>query len=70
MRKALKWTNRISGESGYVQSVLKSKGHFVNTWDIETAKVYKSENMLNKDHAALEEIGETKDNYFVAVDVA
>jgi len=69
MRMALKWTNRVSGESGFVQSVLKSKGHFVNTWDIETAKIYKSENMLNKDLATLEEIGETKDNDFVAVEV-
>ena len=70
MRKVIKWTNKISGETGYVQSVLKSKGHFINTWDKETAKVYKGQKMLDNDLKALEEIGETKDNFFEVIDVA
>lgn len=70
MRKVIKWTNKNSGETGYVQSVLKSRGHFVNTLDKETAKLYKSEKMLNKDLEALEEIGETKNNSFEVVELA
>lgn len=70
MRKVIKWINKTSGETGYVQSILKSRGHFVNTWDKETAKLYKSEKMLNKDLEALEEIGETKNNSFEVVELA
>lgn len=70
MRKAIQWTNKFSGETGYVQSVTRAKGHFINTWDKETAKVYKGEKVLANDLAILEEVGETKDNIFEVVDLA
>lgn len=69
MRKAIQWTNKFSGETGFVKSVPKSYGHFINTWDINDAKVYKGEKMIENDMNALEEIGETENNIFEVIDL-
>lgn len=37
-RRVLKWTNKHSGETGYVGSVSKKKGYFTNEPDILKAK--------------------------------
>lgn len=64
MDLVIKWKNKNSGEEGFVKSVLKSKGHFVNTFDINEAKHYKYEKILSKDMKTLEEVGETVNNDF------
>lgn len=69
MRKAIKWTNKLSGETGFVKSVPKSYGHFVNTWDKADAKVYRGEKMIENDMKALEQIGETENNIFELIDL-
>lgn len=33
-RKVLKWTNKYSGETGYVGTVSKKKGYFTNEPDV------------------------------------
>lgn len=64
MKYNIKWTNKFSGETGYVGKMAKSKGHFVNAETVETAKAYASEKMANKDIATLIEIGEAVNNDF------
>lgn len=41
-RKVLKWTNKYSGETGYVGTVSKKKGYFTNEPNILRAKRYVS----------------------------
>lgn len=69
MSKVIKWTNKMSNESGYVKSVSKAKGHFINTWEKMFAKKYQTDKQINKDLQILEEIGETQDNVFETEEV-
>ena len=36
----IKWTNKFSGEIGYVKSVNIMKQHFINTFELGEAKQY------------------------------
>lgn len=36
----IKWTNKFSGETGYVESISAKEKHFNNTYDISAAKRY------------------------------
>ena len=69
MVKVIKWTNKLSNEQGYVKSVKKSDGHFVNTYDISEAKSYKRQCDAAKCVATLEEIGEAVNNTFEIVEI-
>lgn len=60
----LKWRNRFSGEEGYVASVSKAKGYFINTFDKAQAKKYASEASTQKDLVTLEALGEFENNEF------
>lgn len=62
----LKWRNRFSGEEGYVASVSKAKGYFINTFDKAQAKKYASEASTQKDLVTLEALGEFENNVFFA----
>lgn len=66
--KILKWTNKYSGEVGYVKNVLKSKGYFVNEWDRAKAKSYMNETMAQRDLETIVEIGEAENNIFTIED--
>jgi hypothetical protein len=63
----LKWRNKFSGEEGYVASVKKTKGHFVNTFDQADAKRYQFEKSVKNDIALLVEMGEGENNDFEIV---
>ena len=52
----IQWRNNFSGEEGYVGSVRKSKGYFVNSWTLEDAKSYRSVAAAEKDLVILEEL--------------
>ncbi|MCD8068335.1 MAG: hypothetical protein LUE87_05520 [Lachnospiraceae bacterium] len=67
-RLILKWTNKFSGEEGYVKTVSVKKGYFVNTYDITEAKAYRSQKVLDNDIAALTDMGEAENNVFTAVE--
>ena len=59
----IQWTNKFSGETGYVKSILVKKGHFENTFDIEEAKKYSKSEAL-KAVSTLKDIGEAENNDF------
>lgn len=60
----LKWRNKFSSEEGYVASVSKAKGYFINTFDKAEAKKYANETLAQKDLATLEALGEMENNDF------
>lgn len=64
MKYNLKWTNIYSNETGYVGSVSKKKGYFVNASAKADAKTYISAKTAEKDIALLEELGEAENNHF------
>lgn len=71
----VRWTNKYSGEQGFVKNVSKTKGCFINTFDIAEAKNYGTKNgkfkesAYNKDLETLDYIGETQNNIFDVIDI-
>lgn len=65
----LKWTNKYSGETGYVESISAKEGHFNNTFDESSAKKYNSESIAKRMITTLKGMGETENNDFEAVRV-
>lgn len=65
----LKWTNKYSGETGYVASVSSKEQHFNNTYDKEEAKRYQSESSVKRIITCLTAMGEADNNVFEAVSV-
>ncbi len=65
--KAIKWTNKFSGESGYVESL--ADNHFVNTWEIENAAKFRTKKDAEKAVGTLNEFGEDANNNFEIVDM-
>lgn len=63
----LKWTNKYSGETGYVSSVSTKAQCFVNTYDIAEAKRY-SEKAVKGILTKLENYHETDNNIFEVVE--
>ncbi|MCD7752297.1 MAG: hypothetical protein LUG61_06365 [Lachnospiraceae bacterium] len=64
----LKWTNKFSGEEGYVKTVSVKEGHFVNTNNIAEAKSYRRRGIAYKGIAYLAALGEADNNVFTAVE--
>lgn len=60
----IKWTNKWSGEQGFVKSLNRKEGYFVNTFDSDKAKSY-SEKTVNKIIELLD--GYCSDNIYQAV---
>ena len=63
----LKWTNKYSGETGYVAQVSTKNRCFVNTYDQAEAKEY-SEKAVKGLLTKLESFHETDNNLFEVVD--
>lgn len=64
----IKWTNKFSNETGYVESVSTKGKCFVNTFEAKDAKQYTergAKGMLKK----LEDFGETENNVFELVEI-
>lgn len=64
MKYNLKWTNIYSNETGYVGSVSKKKGYFINATEKADAKTYASEKTAQKEIDLLAELGEARNNRF------
>jgi len=64
----IKWTNKFSGEQGYVQQVKKADGHFVNTFDPAEAKSFARKSDITRALNLLAEMGETADNSFEVIE--
>ena len=65
----IKWTNRFSQETGYVKSISKKAGHFVNTYEETEAKTYARQTTAEKAVRDLIDIGEAENNYFAVQEV-
>ena len=63
----IKWTNRYSGETGYVASISRKERHFINTYDRNEAKDYSSKTVY-KMIDDLVSFGEAEDNIFEAIE--
>ena len=68
MAMIIKWTNKYSQEQGFVQSIVKAEGHFVNTYDAAEAKVYKRQCDVTKALNVLNSIGESENNNFEVIE--
>lgn len=68
MKCNLMWTNKFSGETGFVGKVSKAKGYFMNAETQAEAKTYASEKAANKDIDVLTELGEAENNTFAVVE--
>lgn len=62
----LKWTNKFSGETGYVKSISNKEKHFVNTFDMNEARSY-SESSVEKIMKNLSSYGELDNNNFEVI---
>lgn len=69
MTKILKWINKFSNEQGYLKSVKKADGHFVNTNVKEEAKTFSRQCDVTRTLKVLEEIGECENNVFEAEEI-
>lgn len=67
--KKLKWTNKFSGETGYVGSIAKSKGYFVNAATAEEARSFRSDKEVATAIQTLTELGEAENNVFEVEEV-
>lgn len=63
----IKWINRISGETGFVESVDTTKKHFINTYNFENAKSYNKGN-ATKVIMCLNKYGEGLNNDFELIE--
>ena len=63
----LKWTNKYSGETGYVAQVSTKNKCFINTFDVNEAKEY-SEKGVKSILSKLESFNETDDNVFEVIE--
>lgn len=63
----IQWTNKYSNEQGYVKSISKAKKCFMNTFDVEQAREFKTEAAAQKTIDALIEMGEGLNNNFAVV---
>lgn len=62
----IKWTNKYSGETGYVESVSAKNRYFINTEKKKDAKRY-SEKAVKGILTKLESYGEAENNDFEVV---
>lgn len=69
MAKVIKWTNKYSNESGFLKSVKKADGHFVNTFDVAEAKTFARQCDIVRTMNVLESIGECENNDFEVVEL-
>lgn len=65
----LKWTNKYSNETGYVESISAKDKHFVNTFDKSNAKVYNSSSVARRMVSSLQSYGEADNNIFEIISV-
>ena len=63
----IQWTNKVSGETGYVMNFSKKQGHFENTFEESQAKEYKTEAAAKAAIRGLEAVGEAENNIFTII---
>lgn len=63
----IKWTNKHSGDTGFVESISTKETCFHNTFDRKEAKQYKSESIAKRMISTLTLYGEAENNDFEVV---
>ena len=66
--KHIQWTNKYSGETGYVKTVSAAKKCFINTFDKNEARKFRSDAEAEKTIVVLNEMGEGENNTFAVVE--
>ena len=64
-RYIVKWTNKYSGETGFVAKVCKD--HFENTYDADGARKFTSAKQAEKAVTSFSEMGEAENNSFETI---
>ena len=64
MRYIIQWTNKYSGESGYVASISEKNRYFNNTYNVNDAKRYLRESHAKGTITKLIHYGECNNNNF------
>lgn len=64
----IKWSNTISGDTGYIERLDYKNRHFINTYDESNAFWFEAE-VLNDLLELLHEYNESKNNLFEAIEV-
>ncbi len=67
--KIIKWRNKFSGDTGFVKSINKKEGHFVNTFEQDEAKSYSNDKTCATAIKSLHDMGEAENNEFEIVTV-
>ena len=67
--KKIKWTNKFSGETGYVGSISQVTGYFINATTAEEARSFRSDKEVATAIQTLIELGEAENNLFEAEEV-
>lgn len=65
----IKWTNKYSGESGFVEEINKIEKHFINTYDQSQARRYSTASNAKRAIESLTRYGEAENNIFEVVTV-
>lgn len=65
----IKWRNKFSNETGYVESISARDKHFINTFDESSAKKYSSMAIARRMITTLSSYGEAENNDFDVVKV-
>lgn len=68
MMKRIKWTNKYSGETGYVESIGSKEKHFVSTNDVHSARIFMNAGLAAVGVKQLTSYGEAENNVFEIVD--
>lgn len=63
----IKWTNKLSGEQGFVKNIRLFRGYFENTPEIENAHMFRDMHECNAALKLLREFGEMKQNSFEVI---
>lgn len=63
----IKWTNKFSKETGFVESISAKENCFHNTFEHSEAKKYKSESIAKRMITTLAIMGEADNNDFEIV---
>ena len=69
MKKAIRWMNKYSGETGYVAGIDSKERHFVNTPDVQEARTFTNAGLAAVGVKQLTAYGEAENNVFEIVDV-
>lgn len=65
----LQWTNKYSGDTGYVESISAKEKHFVNTFNQNDAKRYATRSVATRMITSLSSYGEAENNTFDILEV-